>query len=96
MLSNARTIDLYQQSLARFQQLGDQSSVALVLINLGFIAREQADYVRATDLYQQSLKLSQQLGFQLARCHNYLDLGWVAFMQGVGKPALGLEKPSHR
>ena len=42
--------------------MGDKAGVALALINLGDVARERGDEVRAAGLYEEILALQRELG----------------------------------
>ncbi|HEX8221921.1 MAG TPA: tetratricopeptide repeat protein, partial [Chloroflexia bacterium] len=67
--------DLYQQSLATSQKLGNQTFVANTLHQLGIIEQAKGNLEEAKDLYQQSLAISQELGSQLAIANTLHQLG---------------------
>lgn len=77
--------DLYHQSLAIRQKLGNQSGIASSLYDLGELAYLQGNYERATDSYQQSLTIAQKLGNQVIITQNLMGLGWVEFKQRPGQ-----------
>jgi predicted ATPase/DNA-binding CsgD family transcriptional regulator len=78
----AAGIQLCTRSLAIYQQLQDESNIAIVLNNLGWIALCQNELEQATPLIEQSLALFSKLNIQhgLAACYTYLGL--VALGQG--------------
>ena len=51
----------YTDSLAQYQQLGEEARVAVVLRGLGEIAQDQGDLTSAKDYYEQSLNLFRSL-----------------------------------
>ncbi len=57
-----RALALYEESLSIYRELGDKSGMALVLINLGDVARERGEEDRAVALYNDALALHRELG----------------------------------
>ena len=91
---HARAIDLYQQSLVIFQQLGAQRGIAKSLNGLGIVTKNQGQYMRATDFHQQSLTIFQQLGDQRGIATGLGNLGIVAQNQGQYARATDLHQQS--
>ncbi|NJL57571.1 tetratricopeptide repeat protein [bacterium] len=89
-----RATDLFQQSLAIKQQLGDQYGISLSLMNLGVIAKMQGEYERATDLFQQSLTIKQQLGEQQGIAMILNNLAGIAHIQEEYTDAINLYQQS--
>jgi tetratricopeptide (TPR) repeat protein len=58
---SAAALQLYEQCIAIFRELGDRWGIAGTLADLGSLAREQGDYSTARALYQESIKLFQEL-----------------------------------
>jgi len=81
---------LYVESLALFEELGDQWAVAAVLTDLGYIAAAQGASADAQHYYERSLRLRRALGdcVGAARTLNYL--GDLMRYQGHRSQALRL------
>ncbi len=58
---SAAARQLYEQSLAKFRELGDPWGIAGSLADLGNLAREQKDFRVADSLYRESLGVFQKL-----------------------------------
>jgi ATP/maltotriose-dependent transcriptional regulator MalT len=56
-----RAATLFRDSLALMRQVGDQWSMALVLVNLGGVAQARGEYEPARRAYEESLALCQEL-----------------------------------
>jgi predicted ATPase/class 3 adenylate cyclase len=80
--------DYFQQSLAIFQELGNQSGKGLVLANLGWISGILGDYPSAMLYYEQALKISRELGQRLEEMYTYINLSASAYGQGNAAEAL--------
>lgn len=75
-------LDLYRQSLALGEALGDEESVAIVLNNLANVLRTQGDLGAARAHYQRSLALREKLGLRRGVASSLCNLGFVALKQG--------------
>jgi hypothetical protein len=80
---------LLEESLARFQQLGDKRGIADALHTLGINARLQGDDARALALAQESLALCRELGFKGLIPSVLMGLGYIAQRQGDAARARG-------
>ena len=58
----ARAAELFEEALALYRGLGDESCVAAVLAELGQVARAQGDHDRAAALSEEGLDLGRRLG----------------------------------
>lgn len=72
----------YQESLALYRALGDQSGVARVLSELGYLAFRQGDLVRARSLLEESLTLFREPDDLYLASRAWLILGHVARLEG--------------
>ncbi|BAY68043.1 tetratricopeptide repeat protein [Anabaena sp. FACHB-709] len=57
-----RAIELFQQSLEIFRDIGDRNGVSNSLIGLGNTYNSVGEYQRAIELFQQSLEISRDIG----------------------------------
>jgi non-specific serine/threonine protein kinase len=73
---------LYEGSLSVRRALGDQSTVASLLSNLGIIARQQRDDSAAVALHEQSLAIRRALGDRWGISNSLSNLGLVYLEQG--------------
>ena len=73
---------LCEESLTLFQQLGYRQGVAILLNDLGDIARAQGDYAGARALYKESLEFQRQLGNQRGVAYSLDGFAGVAHEQG--------------
>jgi len=55
---------LYEDSLKKFQQIGDPWGAAGVLRDLGDLASRNSDHSRAASLYQEALGIFHKLGYR--------------------------------
>jgi tetratricopeptide (TPR) repeat protein len=55
-------VELYEESMAVYRDLGHKKGVSASLRQLGFVAFEQGDYERAVRLHEQSLALAREFG----------------------------------
>ncbi|MGH2601597.1 MAG: LuxR C-terminal-related transcriptional regulator, partial [Dehalococcoidia bacterium] len=87
---HTRAVELAEEALARFRELGDARNIAAVLSLLGMLERGRGNFDRALPLHEEALVLFRDLGEQfwvaLASC----DLGILAHWQGEGSPAVAL------
>ena len=70
-----RTIELCNQSLGIFQQIGDRHGVANSLMGLGNAYNSLGEYQRAIDYYQQSKEIFQQIGDRHGEANSLGNLG---------------------
>jgi predicted ATPase/class 3 adenylate cyclase len=80
--------DYFQQSLAIFQEQGNQGGRGLALANLGWISGILGDYPSAMSYYEQALKVSRELGQRLEEMYTYVNLSASAYGQGHAADAL--------
>jgi tetratricopeptide (TPR) repeat protein len=71
-----------REALARFREIGDVSSVAFSLNNVGYTLLEQGKYEEAAPLLEESLALSRRIGLKDTLAHVLDSLGFVARVQG--------------
>jgi predicted ATPase/transcriptional regulator with XRE-family HTH domain len=88
----ARSVDLYEESLAFYRGLGDKKGSATTLVGLGWVAMEQGDYARATVLFEESLALFQELKEKHGMANALNNLGSVALEQGDYERAVVLRQ----
>ena len=62
-----RALALNKESLSIYSGLGDKSGRALVLINLGDVARERGDEDQAVALYTDALAMYREVGNERGR-----------------------------
>jgi len=72
----------YQQSLAIYQQLGDQRRIAASLNNLGTIAAAQGDYAAAAAFYKQGIAILRALGNRRDEAALLNNLGTLTRREG--------------
>lgn len=73
---------LYRQSLALYQALGDRWGMATILSFLGWVARNLGEYDEARRLFEESLAIGQALGNQWRVTSSLVGLGIIAIHQG--------------
>ncbi|MGH2530938.1 MAG: ATP-binding protein [Thermomicrobiales bacterium] len=87
---HARAVELAEEALGRFRELGDRRNIASVLNLLGMLERGRGNFDRALPLHEEALVLFRDLGesfwLALASC----DLGILAHWQGDDSRAVGL------
>lgn len=69
---------LYNESLAIYEELQDQRSIAIILNNLGLAASKQRDYEAARGFYTESNAIFHRLGDVPGLSNTLLNLGNVA------------------
>ena len=74
--------DFFEESLAIFQALADDSKIAAVLANLGNVATDTGDYGTARQHLEKSLTIRQQIGNVWDVANTLLSLGNIAYYQG--------------
>jgi predicted ATPase len=73
---------LYEQSLALFQELGDRWGMAMVLAALGEVAWHLGAYDEAKQSHEESLTIRRALGDQRDVATSLMSLGTIAHRQG--------------
>jgi len=79
--------DLFVQSLAIHQELGDERGSAATLNNLGNVAMQQHDYDRADDFYSRALTIFRAIGDASNVARVLGNLGELARLRGDGERA---------
>jgi len=74
-------LDYALQSLALYQQLGDEAESATVLNRLGIVHATTGKFEQALDYYQQSLAIRERLGNQHGIAIVLNNLGMLAYYQ---------------
>ncbi len=85
-----RAAVLYEESLARFEGVGDKRDIAYPLGNLGKAALEGGQPGRATGLHERSLELYEELGDRAGRAFALVNLGDAAMEKGESGRAASL------
>lgn len=80
--------ELYQESLAIYQELGDQHSVAALLLLLGALYQTRGAYGAAREIYEKSLAISRGVGFSAGIANALYKRGQIAQLQGDYASAL--------
>jgi tetratricopeptide (TPR) repeat protein len=90
----AGAIAAYEQSLQTFRQLGDVHGVAVALMNLGSVYREQGQWQEAIAAYEQSLQTFRELGDVHGVAQTLTNLGTVYATQGQWQEAIAYYEQS--
>ncbi|MBD2359487.1 ATP-binding protein [Tolypothrix sp. FACHB-123] len=69
---------LYQDALAIYRELGDETVEAIALNSLGGVARSQEQYDRAESYYKQALAIAKKLGLNEEQAYISGNLGNLA------------------
>ena len=77
-----RGVQIGQEALARYRDLGDHRREALELNTLARAYRERADFHEATVCYTQALSIFERLGNQRGACLSLSNLGLTHDAQG--------------
>ncbi|MDJ0690495.1 MAG: tetratricopeptide repeat protein [Xenococcaceae cyanobacterium MO_188.B32] len=83
-----RTIELCNQSLGIFKEIGDRNGVANSLMGLGNAYDSLGEYQRAIDYYQQSLEIKQQIGDRQGVANSFNNLGNANYSLGEYQRAI--------
>ncbi|MGH9839798.1 MAG: tetratricopeptide repeat protein [Blastocatellia bacterium] len=89
-----RALDLWQQSLAIQEQIGDVKGKAATLSMMAGVIAQQGDVKRALDLWQQSLTIQEQIGDVQGKAATLSMMAGVIAQQGDVKRALDLWQQS--
>jgi tetratricopeptide (TPR) repeat protein len=82
-----RAESYWQESLALWRTLGNQSKTAVILSHLGFLAAKQGNLELAQTYYEDSLQMEQRLGNTANLAVSLLRLGLVRIEQGRHREA---------
>ena len=74
--------DFYEESLARFQELGDDLGVAAVLTSLAELARQEGDYPRARAALEEALALERGANDLQCIATTETNLAYVLYHSG--------------
>ncbi len=77
-----RALNLWQQSLALLEQIGDVKGKAATLHQMAGVIAQQGDVTRALNLWQQSLALKEQIGDVQGKAATLANMAWLAGKQG--------------
>ena len=72
-----------EQMLPLFTRLGDHTSKAAALGNLGILASDQGDYAEAKTRYEQALRIHQEVGHPQGQSTGYVNLGELCLSLGA-------------
>ena len=78
----AATVELAEESLEIYRELGDKPGIASVLIKLGNAATEAGDYETASRFLEEAHGLWQELGDKHGTARALINLGWAALRPG--------------
>ncbi|MGA9351816.1 MAG: tetratricopeptide repeat protein, partial [Anaerolineae bacterium] len=84
----------YERTLAIFDELGERSSVAGLLHELGVLAQATGEYDQARRLYRQSLDINEELGDRAGIARTLHELGRLAQATGEYDEARRLYRQS--
>ena len=73
---------LFEESLALYQEAGDEWGIARSLLQLGRVAVGRGDHERAIELYEEGLSLSRKSGYAAMLPLYLIDLGYEFLLQG--------------
>ena len=78
------TIELLEEGLNLYRELGDKRGIALAVRSIGFVYRYdiKGDFERAQELYEESLALSREAGDESGSADTLTILGVLAIEQG--------------
>ena len=78
----AATVELAEESLAIYREVGDQQGIASVLIKLGNAATEAGDYETASGFLEEALTIWRKLDNKHGTARALISLGWAALRPG--------------
>jgi predicted ATPase/class 3 adenylate cyclase len=78
----AATVELAEESLAIYREVGDKQGIATVLIKLGNAATEAGDYETASGFLEEALTIWQELEDKHGTARALISLGWAALRPG--------------
>jgi CHAT domain-containing protein/tetratricopeptide (TPR) repeat protein len=86
----SKSLNLYQQALFFWRDLGDLRGQATGLQSLGFAYYVLSDYWKALESFNQALGLWRTVGDRRGQSLSLLGLGWVYSLMGEKQEALNL------
>ena len=89
-----RAIEMYQQSLATFERLGDVHGMAQTWGNLGLVYARKGEWERAIEMYQQSLATFERVGDVHGMAQTWGNLGSVYLQKGEWERAIEMYERS--
>jgi predicted ATPase/class 3 adenylate cyclase len=78
----AATVELAEESLAIYREVGDKQGIASVLIKLGNAATEAGDYETASGFLEEALTIWRELDDKHGTARALISLGWSALRPG--------------
>ncbi|HLO27767.1 MAG TPA: tetratricopeptide repeat protein [Anaerolineales bacterium] len=78
----AATVELAEESLAIYRELGDKQGIASVLIKLGNAATEAGDYATASEYLEEALTIWQELDDKHGIARALISSGWAVLRSG--------------
>jgi len=78
----AATVELAEESLSIYREVGDKQGAAPVLIKLGNAATEAGDYEIASGFLEEALTIWQELNDKHGTARALISLGWAALRSG--------------
>ena len=78
----AATVELAEESLSIYREVGDKQGIASVLIKLGNAATEAGDYETASGFLEEALSIWQELHDKHGTARALISLGWAALRPG--------------
>ncbi|MEA5567788.1 tetratricopeptide repeat protein [Anabaena sp. UHCC 0399] len=87
-----KSINLHQQSLEIFKEIGDRQGEGTSLNNLGNAYRSLGQYLKAIDLHQQALEIYREIGNHKGEGNSLSNLGNTYFSLGQYSKAIDLHQ----
>jgi len=87
--------DLFEESLATWEELGDAAGTARSLLSMGTVAAEQGDQERAIELSERSAQLYDESGDQRGHALAISNLGGIALERGEYAKAASLSEQAY-
>ncbi len=87
--------DLFQESLAIWEELGDAAGTARSLLSMGTVAAEQGDQERAIELSERAAQLYDESGDQRGHALAISNLGGIALERGEYARAASLSEQAY-
>ncbi len=72
-----KAIDFFQQSLEKFETIGDKRGIANILSNIGVIYNNEGNDAKALELYLRSLKLSEEINDSVRIVTALVNIGLI-------------------
>jgi predicted ATPase len=87
--------DLFEESLATWEELGDAAGTARSLLSMGTVAAEQGDQERAIELSERAAQLYDESGDQRGHALAISNLGGIALERGEYAKAASLSEQAY-